>query len=96
MYTIASTMRAEGILDTGAIALIPFMKCYVSLGSTQSTNAISSEHHKTHCDFSLLCKFYSSPWLNIIKSDLYKMYNKLACIRTLEVHFSSETQNAEQ
>lgn len=38
MHTAASTIRTKVILDTGAIALIPLMKVYVSLASKRNPN----------------------------------------------------------
>lgn len=38
MYTAASTTRTKVILDTGAIALSPLMKGYVSLASKLNPN----------------------------------------------------------
>lgn len=38
MDTAASTIRTQVILDTGAIALIPLMKGYVSLASKRNPN----------------------------------------------------------
>lgn len=96
VYTAASTIRTEVISDTGALISLLWWKapCLQALNSIQTCTSLWISQDTLQLLIAL--QFYSRLWSNTITSDLYKMCNKSTYIRTLKVHFSTETQNVPQ
>lgn len=93
VYTAASTIRTEVISDTGALIWLLWWKapCLQALNSIQIYTSLWTSPNTLQ--LLIVLQFYSRLWSNTITSDLYKMCNKLTYIRTLKVHFPTETQN---